>query len=93
MAAARKKRKPSSTGKEKQRAQPQAGLEALDSGWRSFIKTSALDLPLTEAWKDPKGAPSTKTVIRSATVKKALKKTTKKKTAKKKAKKSPAPKK
>jgi hypothetical protein len=93
MAAAKKKRKPSSTGTAKKRAQPQAGLKALDSEWRSFIKTSSHGLPLTETWTDPKGAPSTKTVIRSATAKKALKKTTKKKTAKKKAKKSRAPKK
>jgi hypothetical protein len=86
MAASKKKRtKPTPKSKAKKTAVAPAELKALDSEWRSFIKTTAHDAPLTEAWTDPQGAPSPKTVIRSVTAKKALKKTAKKKTVKKKA--------
>jgi hypothetical protein len=94
MAASKKKRsKPAARSKAKKTAVSQADLKALDSEWRSFIDTAARDAPLAEAWTDPEGAPSPRTVIRSAAAKKALKTTAKKKAAKKKAKKTGAAKK
>ena len=84
MAASRKKHaKPRATTKPKakKRVGAPAGLNALDAGWRTFIDHAAHDKPLTEAWTDPKGAPSRP---RKAAAKKAAKKkTTKKKTPKK----------
>jgi hypothetical protein len=65
-------------------AAPPAGLKALDSEWRSFIRKSVPDEPLTEVWEAPKGVPSAKTTIRLATKKKTTKKAAKK-AAKKKA--------
>jgi hypothetical protein len=110
MAAKKKKTKPTArkakkkAGARRSKAAPHitpprptaapAELKELDSEWRSFIRKSAPDIPLTEMWEAPTGAPSTKTVISKAAVKKAKKKaakkaskkkTTKKKTAKKKA--------
>ena len=68
-------------------AAPIADLRKLDAGWRNLVETSAPDVPLTELWPVPKGAPSTKTTIRLATKKKAVRKTAKKKANKKAAKK------
>jgi hypothetical protein len=86
MAASKKKRtKPTSKSKAKKTAVAPADLKALDREWRSFIKTTVHDAPLTATWTDPQGAPAPRTVIRSVTAKKAPKKTPKKKTAKKKA--------
>ena len=85
MAASRKKRaKPRATtkAKAKKRGGAPAGLKALDAGWRTFIDHAAHDKPLTEAWTDPKGAPSRP---RKAAAKKAAKKKTPKKAVAKKA--------
>jgi hypothetical protein len=68
-----------------------AGLKELDTEWRRFITKTVPDVPLTEVWEAPKGAPSTKTTIRQASLKKALKKAAKK--SKKKATKKAAKKK
>jgi hypothetical protein len=92
MAAKKKKAKPAGKSKKKSAAKrsraaklkmpraaaPPAGLKALDSEWRSFIKKSVPDEPLTEVWKAPKGTASAKTTIRLAmknAAKKAKKKT------------------
>ncbi|HEX2830151.1 MAG TPA: hypothetical protein VHP37_27645 [Burkholderiales bacterium] len=97
--AAKKKSKPARKAKKKaapkrrraakvktpRAAAPPAGLQTLDSEWRSFIRKSVPDEPLTEVWEAPKGVASAKTTIRLATKKKAKKKAAKKKAAKKKA--------
>ena len=70
-----------------------AELKELDTEWRRFITKTVPDVPLTEVWEAPKGAPSTKTTIRQAALKKALKKGANAKKAKKKAKKKTAKKK
>jgi hypothetical protein len=98
MAAKKKKAKPAarkSKKKSARRAKPSvhfkapraaatpAELKELDSEWRSFIKKSVSDVPLTEVWKAPKGVPSAKRTIRKAAKKKAVRKTPKKKATRK----------
>jgi hypothetical protein len=102
MAAKKKKAKPAarkSKKKSARRAKPSvhfkapraaatpAELKELDSEWRSFIKKSVSDVPLTEVWKAPKGVASAKRTIGKAAKKKAVRKRPKKKAVRKTAKK------
>lgn len=48
-----------------------AELKELDSGWRSFIGKSVPEVPLTELWEAPKGAPSAKVTINKAALERA----------------------
>lgn len=85
MAASRKKRvKRRAKVKRKTRTSPPPGLKTLDAEWRSFIEHAADQKPLTDAWPDPKGAPS-RSRKPAAKKKTARKKAGKKKTLKKKA--------
>ena len=95
--AAKKKTKPARKAKKKAAAKrkggtklktpraaaPPAELKELDSEWRSFIRKTVPDEPLTEVWEAPKGAPSAKTTIRLTA--ESLGKKAKKKAARKKA--------
>ena len=62
-----KRAKPSARVKAPRAAAAPAELRELDSEWRSFIRKTVPDEPLTEVWEAPKGAPSAKTTIRLAT--------------------------
>ena len=92
--AAKKKRKPAARkAKKKSKAKraprvqaprpaaAPAELRELDSEWKSFIEKTVPDEPLTEVWEAPKGAPSSKSTIRAATLKKATRAKTKKRKA------------